>query len=294
MCRRAGRPRLGLPSEPFARPAREQEVGTMITTTAPTQRTTTSPDGTRIAWWISGTGPDLLLVHGTTADHTRWEAMLPLLESHVTVHAMDRRGRGASGDHADFSLEREAEDVAAVAEAIGAPVHVFGHSQGALYALEATTLTTAIGRLVLYEPPVGVAAPPDMRRQLAALISAGRRDEAVASFLMGVAGLTPEQIEQSRSLPSWASRVAAAHTIVREEEASATYRLDPSRFSGSDIPALLLDGTASPPPLREATARVARALPNSQVVPLVGHGHVAMLADPGLVAREILEFVQHA
>jgi pimeloyl-ACP methyl ester carboxylesterase len=264
----------------------------MTTTTAPTQRTTSSQDGTRIAWWTSGTGPDLLLVHGTTADHTRWEPMLPLLEPHVTVHAMDRRGRGASGDRADFSLERETEDVAAVAEAIGAPVHVFGHSQGALYALEAVTLTSAIGRLVLYEPPVGVAAPPDMRRQLAALVSAGRRDEAVATFLTEVAGLTAEQVEQSRSLPSWAGRVAAAHTVVREEEVSATYRFDPSRFAGYDVPALLLDGTASPPALREATARVAQALPNSRVVPLVGHGHVAMLADPGLVAREILGFVQ--
>ncbi|SFE27652.1 alpha/beta fold hydrolase [Blastococcus tunisiensis] len=264
----------------------------MSTTTAPTQRTTTSADGTRIAWWTSGTGPDLLMVHGTTADHTRWEAMLPLLEPRVTVHAMDRRGRGASGDRADFSLEREVEDVAAVAEAIGAPVHVFGHSQGALYSLEASTLTTAIGRLVLYEPPVGVAAPPETRRQLAALVSAGRRDEAVAYFLVELAGLTPEQVEQSRSLPSWAGRVAAAHTIVREEEICATYRFDPSRFSGSGTPALLLDGTASPAALRAATARVAQALPNSQVVPLVGHGHVAMLADPGLVAEEILGFVE--
>lgn len=57
-----------------------------------------SRDGTEIAWWTTGEGPPLLLVHGTTADHTRWRPLLPHLERHVTVHAMDRRDRGASGD----------------------------------------------------------------------------------------------------------------------------------------------------------------------------------------------------
>jgi hypothetical protein len=59
---------------------------------APTQLTATSRDGTRIAYWRTGDGPALILVHGTTADHSRWETVLPLLEPHVTVYAMDRRG----------------------------------------------------------------------------------------------------------------------------------------------------------------------------------------------------------
>jgi pimeloyl-ACP methyl ester carboxylesterase len=58
-------------------------------------------DGASIAYLTSGTGRALVLVHGTTADHTRWQALLPLLEPHVTVYAMDRRGRGASGDAPD-------------------------------------------------------------------------------------------------------------------------------------------------------------------------------------------------
>ena len=62
-------------------------------------------DGAPIAYWTSGTGPALVLVHGTTADHTRWQLLLPLLEPHVTVYAMDRRGRGASGDAPDYALE---------------------------------------------------------------------------------------------------------------------------------------------------------------------------------------------
>jgi hypothetical protein len=35
-----------------------------------TMQTVISKDGTRIAFWKTGSGPPLLLVHGATADHT--------------------------------------------------------------------------------------------------------------------------------------------------------------------------------------------------------------------------------
>jgi voltage-gated potassium channel Kch len=49
-------------------------------------------DGTEIAYWTSGDRPPPVLVHGTTADHTRWAPVLKYLEPHLTVHTMDRRG----------------------------------------------------------------------------------------------------------------------------------------------------------------------------------------------------------
>ncbi|HWG90487.1 MAG TPA: alpha/beta fold hydrolase, partial [Candidatus Thermoplasmatota archaeon] len=57
----------------------------------------TSPDGTRIAYETTGSGPHLLLVHGSAADRSDWTLVTPRLEG-FTVHALDRRGRGASGD----------------------------------------------------------------------------------------------------------------------------------------------------------------------------------------------------
>ena len=89
-----------------------------------------SRDATEIAFWTSGCGPPLVLVHGAPADHTRWRPLLPYLEPHVTVHAIDRRGRGASRDAAEYRLEREYEDVAAVVDAVAASgqrVDVYGH-----------------------------------------------------------------------------------------------------------------------------------------------------------------------
>jgi len=67
----------------------------------------TNRDGTRIAFAVTGRGPPLVMVHGTTAGHTRWAAVLPEPERSFTVLAMDRRGRGESGDAANYEMARE-------------------------------------------------------------------------------------------------------------------------------------------------------------------------------------------
>jgi pimeloyl-ACP methyl ester carboxylesterase len=123
-----------------------------------------SRDGTEIVYWTTGEGPPLVLVHGAVADHNRWRPLLPSLEPHASVHALDRRGRGASGDGPDYDLAREFEDVAAVvdavAEASGSTVDLYGHSFGGLCAFGGATLSANVGRLVLYEgwPPVDPGA----------------------------------------------------------------------------------------------------------------------------------------
>ncbi len=94
----------------------------------PILETGTSKDGTRIGWARSGDGPPVVLVHGGTADRTRWTPVLSALEERFTVYAVDRRGRGASGDAADYAIEREYEDVATVVDAIDEPVNLLGHS----------------------------------------------------------------------------------------------------------------------------------------------------------------------
>lgn len=66
-----------------------------------------SPDGTKIAYWTTGGGPPLVLVHGTASHHTTWDRLVPHLAPHATVHPMDRRGRGASDDGSAYDLMRE-------------------------------------------------------------------------------------------------------------------------------------------------------------------------------------------
>jgi pimeloyl-ACP methyl ester carboxylesterase len=177
-----------------------------------------SRDGTSIAAWRSGEGPPVVLIHGAAADHNRWAPVLPALEERFTVFAVDRRGRGRSGDANDYALEREFEDVVAVVESTGEAVDVLGHSYGGICAVEAALLTDRIRKLVLYEPPMGfLVSPPHVVEQLQALLEAGRRDELLAFFMQEVAGLPTDQVELMRSLPAWGARLDAADTIPREQ-----------------------------------------------------------------------------
>ena len=255
-----------------------------------------SPDGTPIAVWRSGEGPPLVLVHGATADHTRWAPVLPALEARFTVLAMDRRGRGRSGDAESYSLEREVEDVAAVAAWAGDGVSVLGHSHGAVCALEAARLVDGgIRKLVLYEPPLGfVKWTREVVDRLEALLAEGRRDELLAYFMREVAGLPPEQIELLRSLPAWEGRLAAAHTIPREERVNSAYTFDPDRFRDLRVPTLFLGGGDSPPGFAAAGEALRAALPDCRVAVMPGQRHAAMDTGTELFTTEVLRFLTEA
>jgi pimeloyl-ACP methyl ester carboxylesterase len=264
-----------------------------MSSTEPVLEKTVAPDGTPIAYWRSGSGPALVLVHGASADHTRWESVLPLLEPHVTVYAMDRRGRGASGDQPTYTLAAEAADVAAVVAAVaaasGRPVDLFGHSYGATCALEAALRTDQVRRLVIYEPGLAISTA-EFVDGLADLLARGRREDVLVTLLQA-AGMAPDQIAGARSLPSWLSRVAAAHTIVRECRAERAYRFDPQRFAAVRVPTLLLVGSESASEIVDESNRLAAAIPAARVGTLAGQTHVAMLSAPDLFVHEILAFL---
>ena len=254
-----------------------------------------SKDGTPIAAWRSGEGPPLVLVHGAAADHSRWAPALPALENRFTVLAVDRRGRGQSGDADEYAIEREYEDLAAVVESTGDGVNVLGHSYGGICALESALLTDRIRKLVLYEPPMGfLASPPEVVHRLEALLEEGKRDELVAFFMREVAGLPPDQVELLRSLPAWEARLAVAHTIPREERASREYDFDPNRFREVDVPALFLGGGDSPPAFEAAGEALRDALPDCRVVVMPGQRHAAMDTGTELFTAEVLSFLEAA
>ncbi len=257
-----------------------------------------SADGTRIAYERSGDGPPLVLVHGTSADHTRWAGILPALAARFTVFAMDRRGRGESGDGAGaYRIEDEFADVAAVVGAAGAGgprVTLLGHSYGAICALEAALRTPHLNRLILYEPPIardGMATAPALLAHLQALLAAGDRDGVVETFFREGPGVPPHELTRMKSLPSWQSRVAAAHTIPRELRASSAYAADPERIRAIAAPTLLLLGSDSPATFKATTETLHSWLPDSQVAVLANQQHSAMLTAPDLFATEVIRFL---
>src|SRR5512136_1391077 len=122
----------------------------------------TSKDGTPIAFGKTGHGPAIILVSGALGDRSAAAPLTPLLAPHFTVLAYDRRGRGDSGDTAPYTVEREVEDIDALIKEGGGTAFVFGHSSGAVLALEAAARRPTITKLALYEPPfiVDDSRPP--------------------------------------------------------------------------------------------------------------------------------------
>jgi pimeloyl-ACP methyl ester carboxylesterase len=253
-----------------------------------------SSDGTVIACHVAGHGPPLVLVHGTSADHTRWARVIDALGARWTTYALDRRGRGASEDAADYAIEREFEDIATVIDAIGGDVDIVGHSHGAICSLEASLRTPHVRRLVLYEPPLPVGIEiysPELLDRLDTLLTAGNREGVVSTFMSEVVRMPAGELDMVRRQPSWQARVAAAHTIPRELRIGETYEPDFARFATLRVPTLLLVGGDSPPFLVEPTRRLHQSIAGSHHVVMPGQQHVAMDSAPDLFLEQIVGFL---
>ncbi len=251
-----------------------------------------SADGTRIGFRRSGEGPPLVLVHGATGAHWSFRFLVPALVDRFTVYAVDRRGRGESGDRADYAIEREFEDVAAVVDSIDEPASLLGHSYGATVALGAALAAGNLHKLVLYESTPGMSVvPSEELERIEDLVARDEREEALVHALR-VFGLTPDELEQIRASPTWSARVAAAHTVTREVRAEEGCRFDPARFRELATPVLLLLGEESPDWAREGTERIRALLSNARVAILRGQGHTAIMTAPELVAEEVARFLR--
>jgi pimeloyl-ACP methyl ester carboxylesterase len=258
-----------------------------------------SRDDTPIATFTSGEGPPVILVHGTTADHTTFRVVGPRLAEGRTVVAIDRRGRGASGDTLPYAIDREFEDVAAVAERLaeqhGGPVDVVGHSYGGRTALGAGLLTDAIRRIVSYEgaPAPGGASyhPPGLEDRLRERLGAGDRDGALGTFMSEVVGMTLADLSAYRSDPIWLLRAAAAGTILRELEAEAKPAASLERLGAVRQPVLQLLGSLSLPVFRDATLALDRRLADGRIVVIEGARHAAHHTHPDQVVDAVRAFL---
>ncbi len=125
-------------------------------TRAYTTGSTTSADGTTIGYRQKGLGPGMLLLPGGMQASQHYMRLATALSDALTVYVVDRRGRGLSGPHGDqYCMIRECEDVDALLAQTGAHF-VFGHSSGALIALQAALTLPRIHKVAIYEPPLSL------------------------------------------------------------------------------------------------------------------------------------------
>jgi pimeloyl-ACP methyl ester carboxylesterase len=251
-------------------------------------QTVTSADGTPLAVESAGSGPAVILLGGAFNDRSTVAGLAGVLAPSCTVHWYDRRGRGDSGDTPPYAVEREFEDLAAVIAYAGGHAHVFGHSSGAVLALEATARGVAVDRLVGYEPPYVVSdrepSGVDLLDRITALLAAGRRGDAVALFLTESAGVPAPVVESMQGSPEWAWFEAFADSLPRDVALCGPRQALPAeRLARIAVPTLVLDGGESPEWLRAAARAVAAAVPGARSETVEGEDHGVLRHPEALV-----------
>ena len=251
-----------------------------------------APDGTPVSFDAYGAGPALVLVHGAFSDHdSNWELVRERFARRFRVHAVARRGRGATPATTGHALEDEACDVAAVIAAVGEPVLLLGHSYGAHVALAAAAaLPERVRKLVLYEPARPSLLDGDTMGRLEALAAAGDWDAFAVAFFGEGLHVPAAELDEVRGSDLWPPIVADAPATLHDLRALARYAFRPERFAALRVPTLLQVGTESPHGLY-ATDALAAVLPDARIEELPGQAHEAMTTAPELYAASVERFL---
>jgi pimeloyl-ACP methyl ester carboxylesterase len=260
--------------------------------------TVTSADGTTIAYETTGTGPALILVDGALCyrDFGPARGLAEALADDYTVHLYDRRGRGDSGNTLPWHEDREIDDLAALLAAAGGQAYLLGCSSGAVLAADAAGKLPGFTRIALYEPPFIIddthAPRPDtFIPETEALLARDDRSAAVKKFMKHV-GMPAPMVHILALAPPWKKLKAVAHTLPYDlrilGDTGRGVPLDPARWSGVTVPALVMDGGKSPAYMRHAAAALSTALPKAQYRTLPGQTH---MVKPAAVVPVVKEFL---
>ena len=252
--------------------------------------TVKSTDGTVIAYDRVGAGPALIVSVGAFCTRHTFAAP-PELRRRFTVVTYDRRGRGDSGDTEPFAPEREYEDLAAVAAAVGPkPPLVFGHSSGAAIALRAAAAGVPLAAVAAYEAPFQNEDTPgpsvDPAAHIRELVRAGRREAAVRFWMAEVVHLPAGMVAQLEGAP-WAKALEALTPTLPYDLAVAAGGVPTAELTKITAPVLVLGGANSPAWFRRSVAEQAAAIPGARLQMIDGYDHNA---PPEVITPILTEF----
>jgi len=266
-----------------------------------TRGTAESRDGTSIGWEQVGTGAPLLVLHGGCRAAEHYRAMAAALAQTNTVVLMDRRGRGNTPAPASSDIETIVDDVACVLAATGATA-VFGHSAGALFALE-SAIRYHVDSLILYEPPLpnDTGIPKGWMSAFERDVAKGRTARAMLRMASGLEMGPPKWIPTGfLAFGAWISGMTRGANgaeilgLLRTlpPEIAAAESCFASAYSNVGARTLLIRGSDSPRYLRDAVDLLRQTIPDSTVLELDGQAHNAPdMTAPEAVAGGIRHFL---
>lgn len=241
-----------------------------------------------IAW--AGEGTPLILLHGWTLDHRMWAPQVAALAGEHLLVMPDRRGCGRSTAPPD--LAREADDVIAIADALGFDrFALLGLSRGAVVALDAARRYPArlTGLVVSGAPLPALVAREEVidLERFRALAAAG--------------DLAALRAEWSRH-PLMATRSAEAAALMAAILADYDGRdlLVPATIPDAprvvlaalSMPVLAMTGEHDTPWRRACARALAAVAPCARHVEVPGAGHLANADNPAAFNAAVATFLR--
>lgn len=192
----------------------------------------------KLAVGDGGTGEPVLFVHSLAGNASQWSAQLEQLRRSRRALGLDLRGHGRSDRprRPEYSIEAQAEDVAAVAEALGLErFALVGHSMGAGVALAYAGANPGRVTHLLLADPIGdgTQTPEAEVRPFLEALESPTYAETIEGYWSSIAGSDGTVVERLlRDL-----RETPRETVVRGLHAVMAFDPGPAlaRFRGPTL-----------------------------------------------------------
>ncbi len=250
-------------------------------------------DGVNLAYEERGSGPPVLLIHGTGG--ALWEPLPGLLAGEHRTIWYHRRSFGDSAHPPLSELPRHTRDAAGLLEGLGAvPAVVVGHSMGGVISIDlAIRRPDLVRALVLVEPPLHFTQHPseEMQREMGVTMElrAASGDEAAAEHFMRWATTTTDGWNgfELTTPEDRAHLLGNSTAIVHELEGGTGDHVTEAELAAIGCPAICLVGDITLPDYWDAARRIEAALPALEIVGVPGASHVLHVTHPQAVADAV-------
>ena len=257
-----------------------------------------------------GKGEPVVLVHGTVGDYRTWSAQMDAFAKNHRVIAYSRRYAHPNNqtviDSADYSVATHAKDLSEFLRALNlGPVHLIGHSYGALTSL-VTTLEhpELIRSLTLGEGPVMSLLPnvPNGEKLI--------NDFAMAAFVPTAEALAENDERKAVEIfiggvladPLYFSKASQLHrdimlsntlelkAVVSKEDLFPV--LSCEEIQRLQVPTLLVKGDRSPEILIALSKELDACIEGNEMLTLTDTSHGLMYENPKDFNRVVLDFIK--
>ena len=241
---------------------------------------------------VQGSGPPLVLVHGSWDNAAVWQHMPERFADRFRVISYDRRSHSRSERPSGPRTRRQDEgDLADLISTLaGEPAYVVANSFGGLITLGLATRRPELVRAVaVHEPPALSVVSGGELEQLAgeafallptivAELEGGAVEHGTRRFIEDVAvgpgawEIMPEEVR--------ASLIGNAPAFVAEQRDPDAFAVDIEAVRRCGRPLLLTTGDQAPRWLQLMVGRLAELFPEAETATLAGAGHVPHETHP--------------